>query len=133
MSAQRPKVFLDTAREQYAVMKNRRMSNQNPNKIRDSFIEQLCPFSNYDNLLAYYQFNEASGDLINIATTANGYPDGLGNIADSSSNSATQDQTPAIFDKSYLYDSANDTTPIGDTNGIFLFMTDTSLKFTFNM
>ena len=35
-----------------------------------------------DNILCYYQFCEASGDLINKATLANGFDDGLGNAQD---------------------------------------------------
>ncbi len=36
-------------------------------------------------ILVYYQFCESSGDLINKATTANGFSDGLGNAQDSDS------------------------------------------------
>ena len=56
---------------------------------------------------AYYKFEETSGNLINQATTANGFTDGLGSSADGTNNGATQTATGKIGN-AWDFDGSND-------------------------
>ena len=57
--------------------------------------------------LAYYNFEQTTGDLINQATTSNGFPDGLGSSADGTNNGATQTAT-GKFGNAWSFDGSND-------------------------
>ena len=57
--------------------------------------------------LAYYNFEQTTGDLINQATTSNGFPDGLGSSADGTNNGATQTAT-GKFGNAWSFDGTND-------------------------
>ena len=56
---------------------------------------------------AYYKFEETSGNLINQATTANGFTDGLGSSADGTNNGATQTATGKIGNAWYTTSTSN--------------------------
>ena len=56
---------------------------------------------------AYYNFEQTSGNLINQATTANGFTDGLGSSADGTNNGATQTATGKIGN-AWDFDGSND-------------------------
>ena len=56
---------------------------------------------------AYYNFEQTSGNLINQATTANGFTDGLGSSADGTNNGATQTATGKIGNAWYTTSTSN--------------------------
>ena len=66
-------------------------------------------------ILVYYQFCEASGDLINKATTANNFPDGTGSTHDGSVGSAVVYGESGIIGDSYdFYENSNSYVDIGN-------------------
>ena len=76
------------------------------------------------NCKAYYNFEQTSGDLTNIATTSNGYSNGLGSGADGTNGGETTGQTGKVgyawsFDNSNDYVDTNISTVIMDTPNTF--------------
>jgi hypothetical protein len=67
--------------------------------------------------LAYYNFEQTTGDLINQATTSNGFTDGLGSSADGTNNGATQTATGKIGN-AWSFDGSNDYVSIASNNSI---------------
>jgi len=60
-------------------------------------------------LKAYYRFNESSGNIINQATTANGYAEGLGSDADLVMTGVTYGRSAPIGSaNAVLFDGSND-------------------------
>ena len=58
---------------------------------------------------AYYNFEQTSGSLTNIATTANGFDDGLGSSADgTSSGGVTQNATGKVGSYAWDFDGSDD-------------------------
>jgi len=57
---------------------------------------------------AYYNFEQTSGSLTNIATTANGFADGLGSSADGTNNGATTGVTGKVGSYAWDFDGTND-------------------------
>lgn len=75
---------------------------------------------------AYYKFNEASGNLINHATVANGWANGLGSAADGTANGdPTYSQTGKIGNTISL-DGAGDFFQLGTSLSQFKFLHDGS-------
>jgi hypothetical protein len=65
---------------------------------------------------AYYNFEQTSGSLTNIATTANGFDDGLGSSADGTNNGATTGSTGKVGSYAWSFDGSNDYVTVGNTN-----------------
>jgi len=65
---------------------------------------------------AYYNFEQTSGSLTNIATTANGFADGLGSSADGTNNGATTGSTGKVGSYAWDFTGASDYVTIGDTS-----------------
>jgi hypothetical protein len=103
------------------------------NRIRGTDAERLAIGSvssltdsgiSKSNCKAYYNFEQTSGDLTNIATTSNGYTNGLGSSADGTNNGATTGQTGKVgyawsFDNSNDYVNTNISTGYMDTPNSF--------------
>jgi len=58
-------------------------------------------------ILVYYQFCESSGDLINKATEANGFADGLGDAQDGTVDSGVSYSVEGIIDDAYDFDATS--------------------------
>jgi len=58
-------------------------------------------------ILVYYQFCESSGDLINKATIANGFADGLGDSQDGGVGSGVDYSVEGIIDDAYDFDATS--------------------------
>jgi len=63
---------------------------------------------------AYYNFEQTSGSLTNIATTANGFDDGLGSSADGTNNGATTGSTGIVGSYAWDFDGINDYVSLGN-------------------
>jgi len=59
-------------------------------------------------ILVYYQFCESSGDLINKATDANGFSDGLGDSQDGTVDGGVEFSVEGIIDDAYDFSGASD-------------------------
>ena len=58
---------------------------------------------------AYYNFEQTSGNLTNIATTASGFPDGLGSSVDATPyNGVVQNATGKVGSYSWDFDGTDD-------------------------
>jgi len=80
---------------------------------------------------AYWKFNEASGDILNQATSGNGWDDGLGTAADLQTTGVIYGGTGIIGD-ALQWDSTDDTALAGTSKSQFNFMHDTGSLFTLN-
>jgi len=81
---------------------------------------------------AYFQFEEASGDLINQALAVNGWDDGLESAANGQNTSVIYEAT-GIINNGYDYDAASDKTVLGTSKSQFNFMHNTSALMSVNL
>ena len=79
---------------------------------------------NLTGLKSYWKFNEASGDIVNQATTI-GSTDSLGTAADLQTSGVTYDET-GIIDKSILYNGSSNTSIAGSSVSQFNFIRNTT-------
>ena len=73
---------------------------------------------------AYYNFEQTSGSLTNIATTANGFDDGLGSSADGTVQNITQNATGKLGSYAYTFNGTTSSSKItlGSSYSQFVFL-----------
>ena len=74
---------------------------------------------NKSGCLIYYNFEQTSGNATNLATTANGFTDGLGSTGDGVNSGATTGQTGKI-DNAWSFDGTNDQVDSGSSSDLIL-------------
>jgi hypothetical protein len=103
----------------YFVIKNTDTSLSTTTNQTDGWIDDLVIYNgettnkpaqllSLSGCKAYYNFEQTSGSLTNIATTANGFADGLGSSADGTNNGATTGVTGKVGSYAWDFDGTND-------------------------